>query len=115
MCAALANILLSPNFEPILLPRCREVGCCEKEERLAQNQTGTGEIVAALQDCEHEVDQLKRENKLLRDASGTFGALAERLNASLAFERRQNRDRRGRPRATEDRRQTETVGPPTRR
>lgn len=67
------------------------------------------EVVAALEDCEHQVDQLKRENKLLRDASRTFGALAERLNASLAFERRQNSDRRGRPRGTQDRRQVEPV------
>jgi len=82
---------------------------------LAQNEKGKSEIVAALHDCEHQVDQLQRENKLLRDASRTFGALAERLNANLAFERRQNSDRRTRPRSSEDRRQTETVGPSTRR
>ena len=71
---------------------------------------GPGEIVAALHDCEHQLDQLKRENKLLRDASRTFGALAERLNASLTSERRQNSDRRAHPRQTEDRRQTASVG-----
>lgn len=77
---------------------------------------GPDEIVAALQDCEHQVDQLQRENKLLRDASRTFGALAERLNASLVSERRQNADRRARRRGTEDRRQHgEAVGQSTRR
>ena len=75
---------------------------------------GQDEIVAALEDCEHQVDQLKRENKLLRDASRTFGALAERLNASLALERRQSGERRARPRSTGDRRQPEAVGQRTR-
>ena len=78
-------------------------------------QKGEEDVVAALEDCEHQVDQLKRENKLLRDASRTFGALAERLNASLTLERRQNPDRRAHRRATEDRRQTEPVGSRTRR
>jgi hypothetical protein len=64
-------------------------------------------IAEALDECEHEVDQLKRENKLLRDASRTFGALAERLNATLATERRRNTDRRAQPRPTEDRRRQE--------
>ncbi len=73
------------------------------------------EIIAALQDCEQQVDQLKRENRLLQDASRTFGALAERLNASLTSERRQQGDRRGLPRATEDRRQQEAVGHRSRR
>ena len=77
------------------------------------DEKGQEEVVAALEDCEHQVDQLKRENKLLRDASGTFGALAERLNASLTLERRQNTDRRARPRSTEDRRLGEPVGPGT--
>jgi hypothetical protein len=95
------------------LPR---VGDCEKEETLEHDDaTVPEEVVAALQDCEHQVDQLQRENKLLRDASRTFGALAERLNASLTLERRQNTDRRARPRSTEDRRQPESVGPSTRR
>ena len=81
---------------------------------MAQDETeGREEIVAALEDCEHKVDQLERENEFLRDASRTFGALAERLNASLASERRQNSDRRARPRGTEDRRQGEPVGPHT--
>ena len=77
---------------------------------------GSDEIVAALEDCEQQVDQLKRENKLLRDASGTFGDLAERLNASLASERRKNAERRAYPRSTEDRRhQEQPVGQSTRR
>jgi hypothetical protein len=78
-------------------------------------EKGSAEIVAALQDCEHQVDQLQRENSLLRDASGTFGALAERLNESLATERRRSTDRRAHPRATQDRRLSEPVGQPTRR
>ena len=46
-------------------------------------------IESALADCEdQELDHLKRENRLLHDASRTFGALAERLNASLESERR---------------------------
>ena len=73
-------------------------------------ENGQEQIVEALEECEDRVDQLKRENTLLRDASRSFGALAERLNASLAFERRQNSDRRAHPRQTEDRRQTEPVG-----
>lgn len=73
------------------------------------------EMVAALEECEHQVDQLKRENEFLRDASRTFGALAERLNATLATERRQNTERRARPRTTEDRRRGEPVGERTRR
>jgi hypothetical protein len=81
---------------------------------MGQDETKKGEdIVAALEDCEHEVNQLKRENEFLRDASRTFGALAERLNASLASERRQNSERRRHPRATADRRQGEPVGPRT--
>ena len=71
-------------------------------------------IVEALQDCEHQVDQLKRENRLLRDASRTFGALAERLNATLETERRRNSDRRAQPRPTEDRRRGQPVGEQTR-
>lgn len=83
---------------------------------MGKDDTKTAEdIHAALEDCEHQVDQLKRENDFLRDASRTFGALAERLNASLASERRQNSERRARPRGTEDRRQGEPVGPRTRR
>jgi hypothetical protein len=63
------------------------------------------EITAALAECEEQVDHLKRENKLLRDASRTFGALAERLNETLESERRVGHDRRARPRSTDDRRQ----------
>lgn len=76
---------------------------------------GRDDVVAALEECEHKVDQLERENEVLRDASRTFGALAERLNATLATERRQNRERRAHPRATEDRRRGEPVGERTRR
>lgn len=67
---------------------------------------GPEEMVAALVECEDQVDHLKRENRLLRDASRTFGALAERLNATLESERRVGDDRRARLRASEDRRQT---------
>lgn len=72
----------------------------------ADNQEYQEQITEALAECEEEVDHLKRENKLLRDASRTFGALAERLNASLESERRVSGDRRARPRGSEDRRQT---------
>jgi hypothetical protein len=72
-------------------------------------------IEAALADCEDQVDNLKRENRLLRDASGTFGALAERLNASLESERRRGTDRRSLPRAADDRRRAGAVAEPSRR
>ncbi|HZB25024.1 MAG TPA: hypothetical protein VE379_02750 [Vicinamibacterales bacterium] len=75
---------------------------------------GSDEIVTALVQCEEQVDHLKRENKLLRDASRTFGALAERLNATLESERRAGRDRRAAPRGQSDRRQTVGVGDSTR-
>ena len=65
----------------------------------------TTDVVSALADCENHVEQLQRENKLLRDASRTFGALAERLNQALESERRVIDDRRALPRATGDRRQ----------
>jgi hypothetical protein len=69
------------------------------------------DVVEALADCEGQVDHLKLENRLLRDASRTFGALAERLNETLESERveserRRGEDRRARPRAQADRRQT---------
>lgn len=66
-------------------------------------------VTDALNDCEEEVDHLKKENRLLRDASRSFGALAERLNASLAEERRQGRERRAVVRASADRRQATAV------
>ena len=75
---------------------------------------GSEDVVSALVQCEEQVDQLKRENKLLRDASRTFGALAERLNATLESERRAGRDRRLAPRDQSDRRQTTAVGESTR-
>ena len=79
-----------------------------------ETRQGSEDIVSALVQCEEEVDQLKRENKLLRAASRTFGALAERLNASLESERRAGRDRRLAPRGEGDRRQTTAVGESTR-
>ena len=75
---------------------------------------GSNDIVTALVHCEEQVDQLKRENKLLRDASRTFGALAERLNATLESERRAGGDRRAAPRSQSDRRQAVGVGDSTR-
>ncbi len=63
------------------------------------HDTEPKKVESALADCEDQVDHLKRENRLLRDASRTFGALAERLNASLESERRGGADRRARPRA----------------
>jgi hypothetical protein len=75
-----------------------------------KGESGTPEdVVEALEECEEHVDHLKRENKLLRDASGTFGALAERLNATLEMERRLG-ERRAIPRASADRRQTTGAG-----
>lgn len=68
-------------------------------------QADAEELLAALDDCEEKVDLLKRENRLLRDASRTFGALAERLNATLESERRTMGDRRTHPRPSGDRRQ----------
>lgn len=62
------------------------------------------DVVAALVECEEAVDHLKRENKLLREASRSFGALAERLNATLESERRLIGDRRSQPRGSVDRR-----------
>lgn len=116
LCARLANILLSlESWADAVAPARDQVTA--RGRTMSQDDTteGPDEIVAALQDCEHQVDQLKRENTLLRDASRTFGALAERLNASLLTERRQNADRRARPRGTRDRRQEETVGQSARR
>jgi hypothetical protein len=71
--------------------------------------------VSALVDCESHVEDLRRENKLLRDASRTFGALAERLNQALESERRLVDDRRAVPRASGDRRQKSPVAEPPRR
>jgi hypothetical protein len=67
------------------------------------------DVTEALSDCEEEVDHLKRENRLLREASRSFGALAERLNASLAAERRQGHERRAVPRVSADRRHAAAV------
>jgi hypothetical protein len=62
------------------------------------------DLSQALAQCEEQVDHLKKENRLLRDASRTFGALAERLNATLATERRVTDERRAAPRSVPDRR-----------
>lgn len=62
------------------------------------------DVVSQLADCQDDVEQLKRENKLLRDASRTFGALAERLNKTLEIERRRLGDRRATQRSSADRR-----------
>jgi hypothetical protein len=75
-----------------------------------KDESGTPEdVVEALEECEERVDHLKRENKLLRDAAGTFGALAERLNATLEMERRSG-ERRTMPRGSGDRRQATGAG-----
>jgi len=73
---------------------------------------GPEDVSAALSECEQEVDHLKRENHLLRESSRSFGALAERLNASLATERRQGAERRLAPRGTGDRRHATAVADP---
>ena len=60
----------------------------------------------ALQECEDKVRQLEEENQHLREASDTFGQLAERLNVTLQEERRTaGSDRRQRPRPYGERRQ----------
>ena len=74
----------------------------------------TDELTAALDECEEKVDLLKRENRLLRDASRTFGALAERLNATLESERRTTGDRRTQARQSGDRRQAASYAERTR-
>ena len=71
------------------------------------------DVQSALAHCEEQVEHLKRENRLLREASHTFGALAERLNATLEFERRAGDDRRRRPRGS-DRRHPAAMGEQTR-
>ena len=67
------------------------------------------DVTEALDECEQEVDHLKRENRLLREASRSFGALAERLNATLASERRLGAERRAVPRTSTDRRHAAAV------
>ena len=55
--------------------------------------------------CKAEVRELQEENQQLRQASDTFGALADRLNSSLRDERRKSEtDRRGAARSQPDRR-----------
>jgi len=57
--------------------------------------------------CKDEVRELQEENKQLRQASDSFGALADRLNSSLREERRvTDSDRRSTARQQADRRQT---------
>lgn len=73
-------------------------------------QDPPGDLVAALADCATEIDHLKRENDLLRDASRTFGDLAERLNErlnkTLESKSRLGHDRRAVTRGMPDRRET---------
>ena len=60
-----------------------------------------------LAQCREEVRELKEENQHLRQASDTFGALADRLNSSLREERRKrDADRRSVARSQPDRRQS---------
>jgi hypothetical protein len=67
-----------------------------------------------LRSCQERIRQLEEENQKLREASSTFGQLAERLNFNLSEERRLSvADRRSRPRPTPSRRLREyTVQPP---
>jgi len=66
-----------------------------------------------LRDCEQKIEQLEEENRHLRQASSTFGQLAERLTSTLDRERRiAASDRRHRPRHYPDRRQR-TIEPST--
>jgi hypothetical protein len=62
-----------------------------------------------LQECEDKVRQLEEENQQLREASDTFGQLAERLNVTLRNERRAGNDRRQLPRPNGERRQHEST------
>lgn len=58
-----------------------------------------------LEDCQETVRHLEEENHELREAAGTFGQLAERLNSALREERRQSAaDRRSVRRNYGDRR-----------
>jgi hypothetical protein len=52
-----------------------------------------------------EIRLLREENELLRRSARFFGALAERLHASLQEERRLGQDRRAITRSIPDRRQ----------
>ena len=54
--------------------------------------------------CRERIAELEDENHELRRAATRFGELAERLNAQLGHERRQNRDRRTVARDDADRR-----------
>jgi len=61
----------------------------------------------ALHECEDKVKHLEEENQHLREASHTFGQLAERLNVTLQEERRTpGSDRRERSRPYGERRQS---------
>lgn len=62
-----------------------------------------------LQECEDKVRRLEEENQHLREASDTFGQLAERLNVTLRNERRAGNDRRQWPRPDGERRQREST------
>lgn len=57
-----------------------------------------------LEHCLETVHRLEEENHDLREAAGTFGDLAERLNHTLQEERRKGAERRQAARLTRDRR-----------
>jgi hypothetical protein len=68
-----------------------------------------------LLECKRRLAELEDENAHLREASQTFGDLAERLNRELEFERRICGERRVTTRPTRDRRSGESrppVAPP---
>ena len=57
-----------------------------------------------LHECQRRLEELEVENAELRAASHAFGALAERLNQELEYERRVGLERRVALRPTPDRR-----------
>jgi predicted RNase H-like nuclease (RuvC/YqgF family) len=75
------------------------------KRRLMAEQRDTS--TRRLEACEETVRHLEEENRELRDAAGTFGQLAERLNSALRKERREAvGDRRRTDRYDADRRQS---------
>lgn len=63
-----------------------------------------GETNDQLEACKETVQRLEEENDQLRQAAGTFGQLAERLNQTLRDERRLGDERRTTIRPSSDRR-----------
>lgn len=63
-----------------------------------------GETNVQLEACKETVQRLEEENGQLRQAAGTFGQLAERLNQTLRDERRLGDERRTMTRPSSDRR-----------